>query len=266
MNSKVICVVNNQEIFEKVVKNNENLKNCEYFVFDNTTENVAITKRYNSFIENEIESIQINPSTTNVMLNLFQHRKVERQCDPETSSGRRDDSFWCIFIHQDFGIMQDIDSLLKKLDRNNIYGAVGVKIFKGIFFGKKDKARHLGFKTSFKLTLGRILQGKNDFNFKKHWCPALFQPTVDAIDCCCIIIHSSLIKKYNLRFDENLNFHLYAEELCYRAKKDYKIKTKVVQMKCFHLGQGTLDEDFEKSAQYLKEKFHLNSIPSTCYT
>lgn len=232
MNSKVICVVNNQEIFEKVIKNNENLKKCEHFVFDNTTENVAITKRYNSFIEQNINN---------------------------------KDS-WYVFIHQDFGVMEDIDLILKKLDINNIYGAVGVKIFKGIFFGKKGNDRHLGFKTSLKLTIGKILQGNNDFNFKKHGLPALFQPTVDAIDCCCIMIHSSLIKKYNLRFDENLNFHLYAEELCYRAKKDYKIKTKVVQMKCFHLGQGTLDEDFKNSAQYLKEKFNLNSIPSTCYT
>lgn len=231
MSSKVICVVNNQEIFDKVVKNNENLKNSEYFVFDNTTENVAITKRYNSFIEQNINN---------------------------------KDS-WCLFIHQDFGVMEDIDSVLKKLDKNNIYGAVGVKILKGIFFGKKGNDRHLGFKTSLKLTLGRILQGNNDFNFKKHGRPALFQPKVDAIDCCCIMIHSSLIKKYNLRFDENLNFHFYAEELCYRAKKDYKIKTKVVQMKCFHFGQGTLDENFEKSAQYLKQKFNIKSIPSTCY-
>lgn len=236
MSSKVICVVNNQEIFEKVVRNNENLKNCEHFVFDNTIENVAVSKRYNSFIEQNLN----------------------------------DEDSWCIFIHQDFGIMENIDSVLKKLDKNNIYGAVGVKIFKGIFFGRKGKSsnlksRYLGFKTSLKLTLGRILQGNNDFNFKKHGRPALFQPTVDAIDCCCIMIHSSLIKKYNLSFDENLNFHLYAEELCYRVKKDYKIKTKVVQMKCYHMGQGTLDEDFENSAKYLKRKFNLKSIPSTCY-
>lgn len=231
MSSKVICVVNNQKIFEKVVKHNENLKNCEYFVFDNSTENVALTKHYNSFIEQNL----------------------------------KDNDSWCLFIHQDFGITEDIDSVLKKLDKNYIYGAIGVKILKGIFFGKKDKDRHLGFKTSLKLILGRILQGNNDFNFKKYGISASFQPTVDAIDCCCIMIHSSLIKKYNLLFDENLSFHLYAEELCYRAKKDYKIKTKVVKMKCFHLGHGTLDENFENSAQYLKKKFNVNSIPSTCY-
>lgn len=240
MSSKVICVVNNQEIFDKVVKNNENLKNSEHFVYNNTQENTAITKHYNTFIEENLN--------TNTELQVTQ-----------------DNDSWCLFIHQDFGVMEDIDSVLKKLDKNYIYGAVGVKTLKGIFFGKKGKDRHLGFKTSLKLTLGRILQGNNDFNLKKHGRPAIFQPMVDAIDCCCIIIHSSLIKKYNLRFDENLDFHLYAEELCYRAKKDYKIKTKVVQMKCFHLGQGTLDENFEKSAKYLKEKFKINSIPSTCY-
>lgn len=231
MNAKVICVVNNWEIFDKVVKNNENLKNCEYFISDNTKEDVAITKRYNSFIENSI--------------------------------GKED--FWCLFIHQDFGIMEDIDLVLKKLNQNYIYGAVGVKNFKGIFFGKKNKDRNLGFKTSFKLMLGQILQGENNFDLKKRWATALFQPTVDAIDCCCIIIHSSLIKKHNLRFDENLSFHLYAEELCYSAKKNHQIKTKVIQMKCFHLGQGTLNEEFEKSAQYLKEKFNIKKIPSTCY-
>lgn len=240
MSSKVICVVNNQEIFEKVVKNNENLENCEYFVYDNTQDNVAITKRYNSFItENIKDEIELRAT--------------------------RDEDFWCLFIHQDFGIMEDIDLVLEKLNPNYIYGAVGVKFFKGIFFGKKGTSRKLGFKTSLKLTIGRILQGNNDFNFKKHGILAFFQPTVDSIDCCCIIMHSSLIKKYNLRFDENLSFHLYAEELCYRAKKDYKIKTKVIQMKCFHLGQGTLDKNFENSAQYLKEKFNLNSIPSICY-
>ena len=79
-------------------------------------------------------------------------------------------------------------------------------------------------------------------------------------------MHSSLIKKYNLRFDENLSFHMYAEELCYRAKKDYKIKSKVVQMKCFHMGEGSLNDEFYKAVEYLKEKFHTDKIPSTCQT
>lgn len=233
MSAKVICVVNNFEVFDKVVKNNENLKDTELFYYDNTEENIAITKRYNQFIEENINTA-LTPS-------------------------------WCVFIHQDFGIQENINSLLEKLNKNCIYGAVGVKVFKGLFYGKKGGVNvKYGFKTRLKLTFGRILQGNNDFNLKKHGRIALFQPTVDAIDCCCIMIHSSLIEKYDLRFDENLSFHMYAEELCYRAKKDYKIKTKVVQMKCFHLNKGSINEEFKKSAQYLKDKFKVKYIPSTC--
>lgn len=234
----VICVYNDKKIFTKVVQDNQYLKDTEIFAFDNTTENISITKRYNSFIEENIMAA--------------------------AEDGRTLTDSWLMFIHQDFGIMEDITPILERLNPNYIYGAVGVKIFKGFFYGKRGLDKRLGFKDELKITLGRILQGDNDFGLKRHGRIALFQPTVDSVDCCCIIFHSSLIKKYNLRFDENLNFHMYAEELCYRAKHEYGIKTKVVQMKCFHLGKGDLGKEFEKSAQYVKEKFNLKSVPSTC--
>jgi len=235
MPTKVICAFNNQEIFDKVVKNNENIKAAELFAYENTLDNIAITKRYNEFISNDFQN--------------------------------SDKDFWCVFVHQDFGIMEDIDAVVAKLDKKNIYGAVGVKIFKGLFFGKKYSINEhvsFGFKNELKLTYGKILQGNNDFNFKSHGRKLYFHATVDAIDCSCIIIHSSLIKQYGLRFDENLSFHMYAEELCYSAKKNYKIKTKVVQMECYHMGKGTFDEEYQKSAQYLKDKFNIDKIPSLC--
>jgi hypothetical protein len=197
-------------------------------------ENIAITKRYNDFID------------ANVL-----------------SESSENQDFWCVFTHQDFGFMEDVDLVLKKLSKDCIYGAIGVKIFRGIFFGKKEDNK-IGFKTTLKLILGMVLQGQNDFNLKKYAHRAFFQPKVDSIDCCCIMLHSTLIKKYNLHFDENLNFHMYAEELCYRSKKDYKIKTKIAQLKCFHLGRGVLNEEFYNSAQYLKDKFNIKKIPSIC--
>lgn len=232
---KVICAFNNQEIFDKVVKNNENIKSAELFAYDNTIDNISITKRYNDFINSELSN--------------------------------NDKNFWCVFIHQDFGILEDIETVVAKLDKKNIYGAVGVKIFKGLFWGKRhsvEKQVSFGFKNELKLTYGRILQGNNDFNFKPHGRKLYFQATVDTVDCSCIIVHSSLIRKYNLRFDENLSFHMYAEELCYSAKKNHKIKTKVIQMNCYHLGKGTFDEEYQKSAQYLKDKFKINKVPSVC--
>lgn len=232
MKKKVVCVFNNKEIFDKVILDNENLKDCEKFPYDNTIENVSITKHYNNFINENVFS-----------------------CN---------DDFWCLFLHQDFGVMEDVDAILKKMDKNSIYGAIGVKTFKGLFWGKKGGGK-LGFKRHLTLAFGRILQGNNNFDFKEYGIRVFFQPIVKSVDCCCIMIHSSLIRKYNLQFDENLNFHMYAEELCYRTKKDYKIKTKVIQMNCFHLGRGTFDEEFKKSLEYLKNKFKIKKIPSTCY-
>lgn len=228
--AKVICTFNNQEIFENVVKNNEHLKNCEIISYNNIQQNIAITKHYNDFIKENIDN---------------------------TDS-------WYIFMHQDFGIKEDLDLVLKKLNQNHIYGPIGVKIFKGIFWGKQGQNKKTGLKNELKIAFGRILQGNNDFNFTPKGKRIFHQITVDSIDCCCIIIHSSLIKKYDLRFDENLKFHMYAEDFCYRGKKNYKIKTKVVQMKCFHMGAGNLGEEFQESVQYLKDKFNLKKIPSTC--
>ncbi|MFA7659084.1 MAG: hypothetical protein WCY19_06605 [Candidatus Gastranaerophilaceae bacterium] len=230
MTAKIICVYNNPKIFDKVVKNNEHLKNCEIFAYDNTVENISITKQYNRFIEENIKAA--------------------------ARGGRLEKDFWCLFIHQDFGMMEDINPILEKLSTNNIYGAVGSKFYDGFLFRKNG----------FNINYGRILQGNNDFNFHEYGVKVKRPKTVDSVDCCCIIVHSSLVKKYNLHFDENLDFHMYAEEFCYSAKKNYRIKSKIVQMKCFHMGTGNLNEEFQKSAQYLKEKFNIKRVPSTCPT
>lgn len=234
MKSKVISVYNNAEIFEKVVKTNQNLNNFEIIAYDNTKHNISITKQYNNFIEK----------------NIISNSNIE--------------DFWCIFIHQDFGFMEDISEILDKLDKNNIYGAMGIRFLYGVFIGAKGLERQKGLKNKVKILLGRFLQGNNDFNFTEMGYKINKPFPVETVDCCCIIIHSTLIKKYNLNFDENLNFHMYAEDLCYRAKKNYKIRVKVIPIKCFHMGVGALNEEYKKSVQYLKEKFQISEIPSTC--
>lgn len=234
MDTKIICVFKNTEIFDKVVKNNENLNDCKIFAYDNTQENVSITKRYNNFIDKNVLSLNTK------------------------------EDFWCVFIHQDFGFMEKISEIIDPLDTNCIYGAMGVRFLHGVFIGKKGLERKLGLKNKLKVLIGRFLQGNNDFNFKEMGYKVNRPYPVETVDCCCIIIHSSLIKKHNLKFDENLNFHMYAEELCYRAKKDYKIKIKVIQIKCYHLGSGALNKAYQESVQYLKEKFKVDEVPSTC--
>jgi hypothetical protein len=112
--------------------------------------------------------------------------------------------------------------------------------------------------------LGQIQQGHNNDRFKKFG-KKLFRPkVVSSLDCCCLIVHSSLINKYNLRFDENLDWHMYVEDFCINCEKNYDIKSKAVQFDCYHLGIGNLNEDFYKCAKYVKEKHELPSLKTTC--
>lgn len=236
MSTKVVCVVNNKGTFETVVKNNANLKNCEIISYDNTIENVSIPIRYNDFINHYVQD--------------------------------SDDDFWCVFIHQDFGFIENIENKFKNMDQNCIYGAVGVRLFTNKALkkiGLADKIMVKG-KGELKIPFGKIRQGNNDFSFRDYGFEVFTQIVVDSVDCCCIMIHSSLIKKYNLRFDEKLSFHLYAEELCYRAKIEHKIKTRVIQTKCFHMGIGSINEEFVDSVHYLNDKFDVRRIPSTTPT
>ena len=57
--------------------------------------------------------------------------------------------------------------------------------------------------------------------FGPRFC--LKKELVDTVDCQCLIVHSDLIKKYHLRFDEHLQFHFYAEEFCIMASEKYNI-------------------------------------------
>lgn len=77
-------------------------------------------------------------------------------------------------------------------------------------------------------------------------------------------MHSSLLRKCELRFDENLCFHMYVEDMCYAAKQQ-GILSKIVQFDCRHLSHGNMGEELDKSADYVKSKYNIREINSTCY-
>lgn len=267
MDSGKICivnVVNNFELYKKVLSLSTGTADYPAVVYDNTQENIGIPQRYNSFIND-----RVNP----------------------------DSDFWIIFAHQDFGFFADPYEILKNTDKNYIYGVIApnnnfdaVRYCKTFLTSKMDyyPSLHISLKNLIKakkgkfieirkkpkncrkLTsglIGEINQGDNNFEFCKSGMRLSHPVTVKTIDCCCIIIHSSLINKYKMKFDEKLKWHLYAEELCINYKKNYNIKTKVIQFDCFHTSNGKLDnlpEDFYQSADYVKNKHSIKLINSTC--
>jgi 2-polyprenyl-3-methyl-5-hydroxy-6-metoxy-1,4-benzoquinol methylase len=48
------------------------------------------------------------------------------------------------------------------------------------------------------------------------------------------MVHSQIMRKYGLRFDPNLRFNLYAEDLCLNAKLQHQLPSRVVHMRCCH--------------------------------
>jgi len=259
-NIEIVCVSNNLETFNKVVQSNPNMNSYTITMFDNSTENIGISKCYNNYIE----------------------KTVAPKAD-----------FWIIFCHQDFGFNEDPYNKIQNLDTKSIYGAIGTRNFYSIMkWIKGEISQKLGYYQSFKINLkglfskeiklfniqryeqqsgiikrkllGQINQGQNGSDFNKLGKKIKFPQTVSSVDCCCLIVHSSLINKYNLRFDENLNWHMYAEEFCINCKKKYNISAKAVQFDCYHLGIGNLNEDFYACANYVKEKHSLSYLKTSC--
>lgn len=219
---KVVTVVNDFKIFDDCIKNNEYLKGYEIIAFDNSKENIGISSRYNSFID----------------------------------TLKAEDDFWVAFLHQDFKFNENPLSKLENLDKNCIYGAVGIN--RQLFY-LQLKPKFI-FKIYRRCMVGEIFQGDG---INKVGNRIIGLRDVITLDCCCCIIHSSLLKN-KLRFDENLDFHMYVEDLCHSAKK-LGIIPKVVQFECRHLSAGNRNEALNKAAEYVKKKHHLWRISSTCF-
>ena len=78
---------------------------------------------------------------------------------------------------------------------------------------------------------------------------------VDTFDCQCLIVHSTLIGKYSLRFDPSFSFDLYVEDFCINSFEKYGIVSKVLPMKCRHWSHGKLTDRFYSSKSYLGGKY-----------
>jgi hypothetical protein len=229
----IVTVVNKFDIFASTIGENRFMNVHTIHRYDNRQDNIGIAKRYNDFIENHMP-----------------------------------DDAWVVFCHQDFGFEEEIAPRLALLDKNVIYGPIGTGPTKQLVFIASlsrygfERLR-LGFYERWK-KFGRIMQK----TAKKTARMGQFirKPVVvDTLDSCCMIIHSSLIRKHDLRFDENLDWHLYVEDFSLNAKFNHNILTKAVQFRCVHLSAGTIDFTFHENLNYLRRKYNTERFATTCY-
>lgn len=149
---------------------------------------------------------------------------------------------WIVFCHEDWEAREDIRDKLPKLDKNKIYGVVGTKGFRL-------------FKTVYISLLGEIRESDKSGNGEVCRGEKIMIPMkVDTCDCQFLLVHSSLIKKHRLRFDENFTFDLYVEDFAITAREKHGIETYVFPLKCKHHSHGNLKQRFFDSFAYLQQK------------
>lgn len=169
------------------------------------------------------------------------------------------DQKWFIFCHDDFHIKTLPDFNL--LDPTMIYGVTGVT--SRFYTLNKDKFPFvMGLKNAY---LGQILQGSKDGKVQYQHGLCIDVPTeVDTFDCCCIILCSDLFAKYPLRFDENLDFHLYAEDLCMQYIKVSKRRPHLAVFEAEHHSMGYTSLAYHQKVLYLASKYPTMCLINTC--
>jgi hypothetical protein len=147
---------------------------------------------------------------------------------------------WFVFCHEDFELKEDLSARLKTLDKNIIYGPIGSPLGLKIIFSPK--------------TLGLIYNSNKDGSGKVLSGALAPFAQAGALDCQCLIVHSGLIAKYKLRFDENLRYDMYVEDFCISAREEYGVGAKILQLKCQHYSWGNITAEFWDSFDYLRAK------------
>ncbi len=227
----MISVVTNLVQYEALIENNPFLRGCTLIKYENTRANIPIPVHFNHFLENKM---------------------------PKDA--------WLVLCHQDFEFLESPQALFAQLDKNVIYGPIGVqtttrKTWSIKFGGKSFIKTHRG-KDIYPLFYGQIKQGvpeKEKLIGRKITRPHL----VDTVDACCQIVHSSLIRKYNLRFDPAFDFHLYCEDFSLAARQ-YGISTYAVQINCRHISPGHANRLFWDKYTILLKKYPKEFFVTTC--
>ncbi len=221
----IITVMNNPAQYKAVVADNPAYREGARLVcYDNTQDNQAVPARYNHFLDTTL---------------------------PEDA--------WLAFTHQDFYFEEDVRPKLLNLDKNCLYGAVGAAHSRAagrcIKFRGVKLIKSASFQDLYTVTRGHIRQGRPEGGSRLMRLLPGQSAQVDTLDPCCLLVHTDLIRKYNLRFDPFFDFHLYTEELCLRAAREYGVSSFIAPLDCYHASLGRKNANFYDKYIALVRKF-----------
>jgi len=157
---------------------------------------------------------------------------------------------WFVFCHSDWEILEDITTKLAKLDKGTLWGPIGAKLI------KNDRQW-------LQIYCGTIQERSRDGNVSRTlWNRHSDTGTpVDTFDSQCMIVHSTLVQKFSLRFDESYKFDLYVEDFCINAAENFGIPSKILRLDCRHnsISDSMNGRDsFYDMVHYFNEKWASN--------
>ena len=166
------------------------------------------------------------------------------------NSRPRNEDAWYVFCHEDFELKEAITARLASLDKNTLWGPIGAKT--RICYGLYHQWQ----------LLGQVEECRKDgSNIRLVGQPVSEGTPVETFDCQCLIVHSSLIQKLNLRFDETLTFDLYVEDFCMAAHESSESPSRIIPLKARHWSGGSVQPRYYRQEAYLNAKY-----PTVCST
>ena len=143
---------------------------------------------------------------------------------------------WLVFCHEDFQFLEPLVSKLQLMREDMAYGV----------FGAKLRVPGVGL---------QIDSNRDGSDMSFRGAPVLAPTAVDTVDCACMMVHSSLVAKHRLRFDEKLSYDLYTEDFGICARERFGIETMVLPIRSHHYSYGNVLPRFHEQLAYLNEKY-----------
>lgn len=155
---------------------------------------------------------------------------------------------WIVLCHEDFRPLEDVADLLARADQSHVYGPIG-----GLLTARRSWVPGGVWEG---VAFGEIVESEKDgTGARTYGAKVPINTVVETVDCQCLIVHSTLVKKFDLRFDERLSFDLYTEDFCLGAFLNHGIQTAILPMKCQHFSRGKILPRFFEQKAYLDQKY-----------
>jgi hypothetical protein len=200
--------------------------------------------------------VQTNPNTKGAEFvsfdNRVENKPISVRYNEFLNSYDYSKDSWFIFCHEDYEFLEPIEPYLTSLDKNNLYGQVGAIRYGFLGFGMQTIVGNLFCRDRACIES----MTKLGMRIKKN-------TRTETFDCCCLMVHSSLVAKHNLRFDEELLFDFYVEDFCASAFVNFGILSYVIPIKACHYSTSTATDRLFRHLPYLKRKYPKHCFVST---